>query len=545
MFDETKKKAKDAVDKVEKSATDAADKVAETAADKVENEAADKAKEIAKDAGKKAADIGKDAGEKLLKGEDAETVVKDAADQLVEVAKGAVDDVKNAAIDMASDIAEEALEEVEKVAEEAIAEVEKVAEEAIAEVAKEAKEVADDLAKEVKGGANEAVDGIAGGVKDVLPDEAAGLVDDAADKAKEEASEALDDATDKVDEIVDEVAEEANELVDEVAEEANELVDEVIEELEDLLPSKPDADSMEVTIKGDTFKVGRASLKISLNAVPTLILDLKEEEEKSDSKLSKLLATSEVPANFKWQGKGLDFIAIGFQAGAASPIHDIENPISKTKIYGLLLPKSLQDWFKTRPKFADGLNYGIYQNPANPKTPGWTFLYNVLGKKFFNPSNRYKKRIGQLLPLGACIPRPTGLDNWQFNDYVIQNLKHHIPKLVGWCGFNTDQQPLRFVIFDEDEAVKLDKVWERQSALFPNRYTGATPMQEVSRLRHRGLVVKNKGKMALLRELAKHGITKPLSGFLADGDAKDMVYVPGPVKLGEKLMLCEAISYDF
>jgi hypothetical protein len=57
--------------------------------------------------------------------------------------------------------------------------------------------------------------------------------------------------------------------------------------------------------------------------------------------------------------------------------------------------------------------------------------------------------------------------------------------------------------------------------------------------------IKTDYKMALLMELAKHGIQEPLSSFLETNDEKDLLYLPGPVKLAEKLFLCEAITYSF
>ena len=290
---------------------------------------------------------------------------------------------------------------------------------------------------------------------------------------------------------------------------------------------------MNIKLGEDSIELDRIELRLSLNAVPSLSLYLKEEH---DAEINKQVIEQTETGTLEWQDDSLVFKPFGYQK-----IPDSRQGIEGV-IYALLLEDSLQEWFETRPEAPNRLNYGIYQNQA--EVGGWTFLHNSLGQKFLDPVPSYRDRIDQVLPIGSCLTRPIHQDNLQYLSTAIDYLQHHLPELVGWSGVFGGDAPLRFILFDEENAVALDASWENLSAMLPSRY--AQPRTgKPAEFRKSGLVMAADSKMALLKGLAQHGIPEPLSGFLEEGSESDLLYLPGPVKLADKVFLCEAVTYAF
>ena len=290
---------------------------------------------------------------------------------------------------------------------------------------------------------------------------------------------------------------------------------------------------MNIKLGEDSIELDRIELRLGLNAVPSLSLYLKEQH---DAEINKQVIEQTETGTLEWQDDSLEFKPFGYQK-----IPDSRQGVEGV-IYALLLEDSLEDWFETRPEAPSRLNYGIYQNRAD--LGGWTFLHNTLGRKFHVPPNPYQDRIDQVLPISTCLIRPIHQDNQQYLMTVIGYLQHHLPELVGWCSVFGEEEPLRLIFIDEENAVSLDASWENLSEMLPSRY--ARPLgQRRTTLRKSGLVMHGGMKMALLIELVRRGITEPLSGFLEEGSESDLLYLPGPVKLGRELFLCEAITYGF
>lgn len=296
---------------------------------------------------------------------------------------------------------------------------------------------------------------------------------------------------------------------------------------------------MNLELANSTIKLSRIELQLSLNAVPSLSLFLKEER---DAQTVKKIVGSKDKAKLQWQDNTLEVIPYGFEN---VPKSASEN---EAILHALLLEQDLETWFTTKPEAKAGLHYGIYQNQS--EVGGWSFLNSCLGHQVLVPVNSYKDRIDSILPISTCLPRPIRQDNQQYLGTVIAYLQLHLPELVGWSAIHASQEALRFVFFDEENAVKLNESWENLSAKFPIRFTNngrnqRTQYGQKTQLRKSGMQIKEDKKMALLMEIARHGIQEPLSGFLETNDEKDLLYLPGSVKLAEKLFLCEAITYRF
>ena len=289
---------------------------------------------------------------------------------------------------------------------------------------------------------------------------------------------------------------------------------------------------MELKLGSLEIDLSRIDLILSLNSVPSLRLLT---EERFDASTIKEIVSSWERAKLEYQDDTLDVLPIGF---GKSDDRANEN---ETFVHALLLEPSLETWFTTKPDAPKELNYGIHQNQSD--VGGWTFLNSCLGYQFLTPINDYKERIDKVLPISTCLTRPIRQDNQQFLGTVIGYLQHHLPELVGWTAAHTEHEALRFIFFDEENAFELDESWENLSASLPFRFaSGPTTKTE---LRKTGLQIKADKKMALLKTLAFHGIQTPLSGFLETGNEDELLYLPGSVKLGEKLLLCETITYSF
>ena len=273
-------------------------------------------------------------------------------------------------------------------------------------------------------------------------------------------------------------------------------------------------------------------LRLGLNAVPRLSLRLKE---RRDAQLLKDVVGSSERATVSWEDKDLEILPYAFNDSS-----ELGND-NEAYLHAALIEEALETWFTTKPDVSGELHYGVYQNQSD--VGGWTFLNSSLGLNFLVPISDYQERINQVLPISTCLTRPIRQDNQQFLGTVIDYLQHHLPELVGWSAIHASEEPLRFIFFDEENAIKLDESWENLSARLPVRFAGHE--HSSVDLRKTGMQVSAGQKMALMMELAKHGITEPLSGFLSYGEEKDLLYLPGPVKLGEKLFLCETITYSF
>ena len=284
-----------------------------------------------------------------------------------------------------------------------------------------------------------------------------------------------------------------------------------------------------------TIDLDRVDLVLGLNAVPTLRLLT---EERFDEDVMGEVVSSGERATLEWQDDSVEVLPYGFDRS------NVESRRGEAFVYALLLTEELESWFGRKVEAGQEILYGIYQNQS--EVGGWTFLNNCLGRQFLVPSDEYRERIDQILPISTCLTRPIRQDNQQYLHTVIGYLQQHLPELVGWTGVHAESEPLRFVFFDEEHAVSLDESWWIAAGL-PVRFA---PMREQGRneqvsLRKTGAQVAADKKMAFLKELASHGIQTPLAGFLEVGDETSLLYLPGPVKLGKKLLLCERVSYSF
>ncbi len=283
------------------------------------------------------------------------------------------------------------------------------------------------------------------------------------------------------------------------------------------------------------IKLSGADLSLSLNSVPSL--RLLTEEKFDESIIKEILVTSE-RAKLEWQGESVDVLAYGFDKSKN------EANESEAYIYALILNEAFEDWLVRSVEAPTELNYGIYQNQA--EVGGWTFLNGCLANQVLVPINDYKERIDKILPIASCLTRPIYQDNQQFLNTVICYLQLHLPELVGWTAIHAEEEALRLVFFDEENAFELDSSWENISASLPIRFVSREEARaHKAKLRKTGLQVKADKKMALLKKLAEHGLSTALSGFLEVGSETELLYVPGPVKLAEKFFLCETISYSF
>lgn len=288
---------------------------------------------------------------------------------------------------------------------------------------------------------------------------------------------------------------------------------------------------MNLELVNNTIKLSRADLRLSLNAVPSLSLFLKEER---DAQTVKTIVGSKEKAKLQWQDNTLEVIPYGFEN---VPKSATEN---EAILHAILLEQDLETWFTFKPEAGTGIHYGIYQNQS--EVGGWSFLNSCLGHNVLVPVSSYKERIDSILPISTCLPRPIRQDNQQYFNTVIGYLQLHLPELVGWSAIHASQEALRFVFFDAENAVKLDESWENLSAKLPIRFASHADNVQV---RKTGMQIKPDKKMELLMELARHGIQEPLNGFLETADEKDLLYIPTSVKLAEKLFLCEVITYRF
>jgi hypothetical protein len=284
---------------------------------------------------------------------------------------------------------------------------------------------------------------------------------------------------------------------------------------------------MNLELSDKTIKLSRIDLRLALNAVPTLTLFLKEER---DAQLIKAVVGTTKRVTLDWQDNKLEVVPFGFE--------ELIN--NESTLHALLLEKELETWFTTKVAASTGIHYGIYQNQSD--VGGWTFLNSCLGHNVLVPPNDYKKRIDQILPISSCLTRPIRQDNQQYLGTVINHLQCHLPELVGWSAIHASEEALRFVFFDEENALELNETWKNLSAKLPIRFTNH---HRNIHLRKTGMQIKADKKMALLIELARHGIQEPLSGLLETNDEKDLLYLPGAVKLAEKLFMSEAITYSF
>ena len=290
---------------------------------------------------------------------------------------------------------------------------------------------------------------------------------------------------------------------------------------------------MKIKLGEATIELDRIELHLALDSVPSLSLYLKEEH---DAQINKQIVESTETGTLEWQDDSLDFKPFGYREKVDARAGQ------EAVIYALLIEDALEEWFETRPEAPSRLNYGIYQNRS--EVGGWTFLYNSLGRKLHDPVPIYRDRIDQVLPISTCLTRPIHQDNQQYLMTAIGYLQHHLPELVGWSAVLGSASPLRLIFFDEENAIGLDGSWENLSELLPNRHLHSRQGHKAT-LQKSGLVMNSGMKMALLKELAQHGLPEPLSGFLMEGSEADLLYLPGPVKLGERLFLCEGITYGF
>lgn len=290
---------------------------------------------------------------------------------------------------------------------------------------------------------------------------------------------------------------------------------------------------MIVTLGDEQRELSRIDLRLGLGAVPTLVLRLKDEHGAG-------LTTRTVGrlhrGRLEWQGSTIDIAPFGFERTPSAA------GTAEARVYALLLGEDLQAWFDAKIVPGKGVQHGIYQNQA--EIGGWTFLSNCLDRKFLVPETAFKERIDEFLSLGACLIRPVHQDNLEFIGTVVNTLQHHIPELAGWAAIFDSPEPLRFVFFDEEHAIPLDDSWEILSPRLPSRYAGHTSGTP-AKLKQAGIWVKSDKRMALLQALARHGIAQPLSGFLTESIENELIYLPGPVKLGDRLLMCEAVTYSF
>ncbi len=297
---------------------------------------------------------------------------------------------------------------------------------------------------------------------------------------------------------------------------------------------------MILALGGRKIEVSRADLVLGLGAVPRLELlfkDIAPFEGEPAPRLSSSVVRETERASLEWQGSSLAIAPFGFQKRGGSGS-------AEARLHALLLEEDLEAWFETRIEAPPRLQYGVYQNPA--EIGGWTFLATCLGHTFRVPDAAYVERIDAVLPIATCLLRPLGQDNLEFIGSVVDYLQQHIPELVGWCGMfgGVAQEPLRLVFLDEVQALQLDEGWELQSPRLPSRYAGHE-VGRTARLSQSRMQIQSDMKMALLETLARHGIQEAVSGFLERGSEADLLYLPGPVKLGKRLMLCEQVTYSF
>ena len=288
---------------------------------------------------------------------------------------------------------------------------------------------------------------------------------------------------------------------------------------------------MKLLLGTQELELTNIDLMLSLNSVPKLRLLT---TEKFDSSIiNDIIKTSE-RVKLSWQDEELECIPYGFEKNPEDASE------GESYIHALLIYEALEDWFTTKPDAPKDLLYGIYQNQT--EIGGWTFLNSCLAHQVLVPLKDYQERIDQILPISTCISRPIQQDNQQFLNTVMGYLQHHIPELIGWTAMHLEEEALRFVFFDEENAFKLDESWENLSAKLPVRFKSGVQRIEVEKT---GLQVKSGHNMKLLKELAQHGQTTPLQDFMAAGSEKDLLYLPSPVLLAERLYLCEQLSYSF
>ncbi len=288
---------------------------------------------------------------------------------------------------------------------------------------------------------------------------------------------------------------------------------------------------MKLKLGASEVDLSGIDLILSVNSVPSLrLLSL----EKFDASLIKEITTASDRSVIAWQDDELEVLPYSFEKQPKDASD------GESYIHTLLLKESLEAWFKTKVEAAVTLNYGIYQNQSD--VGGWTFLNSCLANQVLVPVNKYKERIDKILPISTCLARPIHQDNQQFLNTVVGYLQQHIPELMGWSAIHAEEEALRFIFHDEENAFELDESWENLSASLPTRFNNH---KNDVKLEKTGQQLQGGKNMAFLKELSSHGLTTPLTDYLEAGSEEHLLYLPGSAKLKDRLFFCKTLTYSF
>lgn len=288
-----------------------------------------------------------------------------------------------------------------------------------------------------------------------------------------------------------------------------------------------------VTFGDQFYYVHKATVRLTLNSGPLLCLQFEIEGNQQNTTEERLdIVSKRTQGTFSFQDDEVEFITIGFNQTYKGPL----------EVVGLVLQPSLVNWFGISPsgRIQNNVDYLVYQRQT--LGDGWEFLNHLLGRKFSRPPNI--DLFERLFPVGSCLWRSAEFDNFQFLNQTIALLSRLHPLIRGWSGFYSESKPLRLITFNSASAVELDSQWGSQSHFLPNRYGGAFWSAQPCIL-DRYIKVQEDRYMSLIKHLVSSGIKIEDHQFLEGNEPAKLLVRPGTVKIGDRIMFCQTITYEF
>ena len=293
---------------------------------------------------------------------------------------------------------------------------------------------------------------------------------------------------------------------------------------------------MQISLNGTHYPVAAVTVRLEANAGPSLFLSFGQHQPAAADQMQ--IAARRTRGVLTAEGLNVPLNAFGFE-GAEIRRRD-GAPV--TRLVATPLPDDLLSWFTHR-ETANDKTWLIYQRRA-PDPDGWNFFRRVLGGVMAPPA--FQSLFEEFLPDGACLFRPSLLDNYRYLNQLVAWISSRIPIVRGWRAVaeTLDADPLRLVAVDPENATLLNTdYWRIKSGFLPFRLGGAA-WSDGAAVLEKPLGFPCKDPAAFLMGLIK-GYPPDQVAVHVEAANAGLPLAPGAVKMHEEVFFCRAVNYTF
>lgn len=240
---------------------------------------------------------------------------------------------------------------------------------------------------------------------------------------------------------------------------------------------------MYLLLNGVRYRLNRVELILEINALATLCIAFEsgaQDAELFSEERQRAVSGGSTNATLKDDQGDLQIRILGFQTLVGG----------KLTLHGVVATPLIEQWLRAVPNHGARTEWLVFQRKKRDDESAGMFVRRLLGNHLGLSSalsSDGPHSLDGLFPPRACVVRGARNSNAQFLGQLMGWVRSRRPAIRGWIASNVPNEPLRFVLHQDDTAISLND-WKTDITaahrLHPERFAATSWSRERCRLRH-------------------------------------------------------------